>query len=114
MIPKEYIGKTRTTKWKSENGKKEYTVICNYPDEEHVKTINKRVKTFYEDRIINHLQGYTSKQQEFMIPVLKRCYELKDQGYDFDKIEEIVLKEWEEKELIKIPNDKIGDIQHDK
>lgn len=109
IIPEEYIGRTRTTKWKSENGKNEYTVICNYPDKEHIEIINERVKTFYENRIINHLKRYTPNQQEFIIPVLKRCYELKDQGYDFDKIEEIVLKEWVDKGLVKIPDDKKGE-----
>lgn len=106
MIPKEYIGKTRITKWKSPKGKREYTVICNYPDEEYVNIIEERVKAFYINRITPYLQGYTSKQQEIIIPVIARCYELKDHGYDFDEIESIILKEWTEKGLIEIPNDK--------
>lgn len=109
MILEDYIGKTITRKWKSEKGKKEYTVICNYPDKEHTTIIEERVNTFYTNYFNDFLQGFTYKELEIVVPVLKRCYELENQGHSYDEIEKIVFQEWEEKGLIKNPNNEKGD-----
>lgn len=98
MIPKEYIGKTITTKYKSKNGKKEYTVTCHYPDEEHTKIINERLQDFY----IKYLQSkYKPKELEFIVSIWERCCELEKQGFKYDEMEKIIIKECEEKGLIK-------------